>query len=159
MQFLKKWTDILKKYCIFCVFGCHFLKNCMKWLVYMYIKGFRVKFASYRNFGSNMVGGQCAVALLGIFSPTHSMLGQRRRQTPDNCHHTLLAPSPSSCTVQSSSRGRKQSQTGRRRYLSGKLLKNCKTAPTGQRKAWSVLESDFWGLFSEIWYVNFIYGK
>ena len=38
-----------------------FLKNGLKWLGYMYIKGFGVELASYQNFKSNMVSGKCAV--------------------------------------------------------------------------------------------------
>ena len=36
-----------------------FFKNGLKWLGYMYIKGFGVKLASYQNFKSNMVSGKC----------------------------------------------------------------------------------------------------
>ena len=37
-----------------------FFKNGLKWLGYMYIKGFGVELASYQNFKSNMVSGKCA---------------------------------------------------------------------------------------------------
>ena len=36
-----------------------FFKNGLKWLGYMYIKGFGVELASYQNFKSNMVSGKC----------------------------------------------------------------------------------------------------
>ena len=36
-----------------------FFKNGLKWLGYMYIKGFGVELASYQNFKSNMVLGKC----------------------------------------------------------------------------------------------------
>ena len=38
-----------------------FFKNGLKWLGYMYIKGFGVELASYQNFKSNMVSGKCAL--------------------------------------------------------------------------------------------------
>ena len=37
-----------------------FFKNGLKWLGYMYIKGFGVELASYQNFKSNMVSGKWA---------------------------------------------------------------------------------------------------
>ena len=40
-----------------------FFKNGLKWLGYMYIKGFWVELASYQNFKSNMVSGKCVLTL------------------------------------------------------------------------------------------------
>ena len=36
-----------------------FFKNGLKWLGYMYIKGFWAELASYRNLKSNRVSGKC----------------------------------------------------------------------------------------------------
>ena len=41
-----------------------FFKNGLKWLGYMYIKGFWAELASYRNLKSNRVSGKCANAHL-----------------------------------------------------------------------------------------------
>ena len=41
-----------------------FFKIGLKWLGYMYIKGFGVELASYQNFKSNMVSGKCAKSII-----------------------------------------------------------------------------------------------
>ena len=38
-----------------------FLENCLKWLRYMYIKGFWAELASNRKFKSNRVSGNCGL--------------------------------------------------------------------------------------------------
>ena len=42
----------------------NFLKKCIKPLVYMYIKGFRVKFASYRKFGLKWIRGSVTLVFV-----------------------------------------------------------------------------------------------
>ena len=43
-----------------------FFKNGLKWLGYMYIKGFWAELASYRNLKLNRVSGKCGVELCHV---------------------------------------------------------------------------------------------
>ena len=60
-----------------------FFKNGLKWLGYMYIKGFGVELASYQNFKSNMVSGKCGSRLaknLDVEVHGESQVPQKRGQ-------------------------------------------------------------------------------
>ena len=52
-----------------------FFKNGLKWLGYMYIKGFWAELASYRNLKSNRVSGKCGRAPDNFTQLIHLRLG------------------------------------------------------------------------------------